>query len=96
MGVIKETSLRRYQAARIRTSLAGGKIIHRRRATPLALILEMREPVMLPVYGPTGGTTCSQQPAVEFDPPIPLRRQGCHRAKLQATWIIVHWQRLRR
>src|SRR5207237_8059022 len=39
--------------------------------TPLALILETREPVMLPVYGPTGGMTCSQRAWVESDPPVP-------------------------
>src|SRR5437763_16311261 len=39
--------------------------------TPLASILEMREPGTLPVYGPTGGMTCSQQRSVESAPPIP-------------------------
>jgi hypothetical protein len=38
---------------------------------PLELILEIRPEVLLPVYGPTGGTTCSQSPSVEFVPPSP-------------------------
>src|SRR5438067_9554398 len=38
---------------------------------PLGPILEMRAPVTLAVYGPTGGTTWSQAPSVEFKPPVP-------------------------
>src|SRR4051794_27343015 len=38
---------------------------------PWGLILEMRAPVALAVYGPTGGTTCSQAPSLEFNPPVP-------------------------
>src|SRR5438552_14725121 len=38
---------------------------------PSEPILEMREPVLLPVYGPTSGITCVQLPAVELVPPTP-------------------------
>ena len=37
---------------------------------PPALIREMREPVVPPVYGPTAGT-CGQRPTVDVLPPVP-------------------------
>jgi len=36
----------------------------------LTLIREMRA-VNPPVYGPTGGTTCAQEPMLDRGPPVP-------------------------
>src|SRR6185437_1666572 len=38
--------------------------------TPFLSIIEMREPVLLPWYGPTGGTTCAHV-VLKFVPPTP-------------------------
>src|SRR5678816_3085083 len=39
--------------------------------TPCGVIFEILPPTELPVYGPIGGITCGQCPAVDCVPPLP-------------------------